>query len=342
MSTSRLRALPRARNLVAASLTGLLLVSAAACSDDADAGSASGGDTTRTLHVGQLGSSKVTEALLEAAGESEGLDYAVDYSLFPTGGGGFLEAVPSGSVDVALMADTPPIFGQVAGVETKIVGVQTTLVDDESTVEIFAPADSDIDSAADLEGKKVALTEGTILQYTVLKALEEEGLSYDDITAVNLPPADAVTAYQSGDVDAVAALGPQLAQLTAAGDTVVADGVGTTTGYQYAVATSAALADEQKMDDLTDYLERVGRAQAWAAENRDVWAENYAEVIGLPVEIAQILVDRESYEWVPIDDEVVAAQQEQADAYTDLGLIETELDVAEEFDDRLNSTLAGK
>jgi sulfonate transport system substrate-binding protein len=333
------RSLLRARNVVAAALTGALLLTAAACSDDAEADEAAGSDQTRTLHVGQLGASKVTEALLQAAGEADDLDYTIEYSLFPTGGGGFMEAVPSGSVDVALMADTPPIFGQVAGIETKVVGVQTSVVDDASTVQIFAPSDSGIDSAADLKGKKIGLTEGTILQYTVLKALEEEGLSYADITPVNLPPADAVTAYQGGDIDAVAALGPQLAQLTAAGDKVVADGVGTTTGYQYAVATSQALSDDQKVDDITDYLQRVGRAQAWAAENKDAWAEKYAAVIGLPVQIAQILVDRESYEWLPIDDEVIAAQQEQADAYAELGLIQTELDVSQEFDDRLNDAL---
>ena len=331
----------RARDLIAASLAGALLLGTSACSDDAAAGESTGGGD-RTLHVGQLGASKVTEALLTASGEDDGLDYGVDYSLFPTGGGGFMEAVPSGSVDVALMADTPPIFGQVAGVETKVVGVQTSVVEGASTVQVFAAKDSGIESAADLEGKKVALTEGTILQYTVLKALEEEGLSMKDITPVNLPPADAVTAFQGGDVDAVAALGPQLAQLTAAGDTVVADGVGATTGYQYAVATSAALADEQKADDISDFLQRVGRAQAWAADNQDAWTETYAEVTGLPVDIARILVERESYQWLPIDDDVIAAQQEQADAYTDLGLIQTELDVTQEFDDRLNDTLAGR
>lgn len=331
----------RARNLLAATLAGALLLGTSACSDDASAGASDGGGD-RTLRVGQLGASKVTEALLAAAGESDDLDYSVEYSLFPTGGGGFMEAVPSGSVDVALMADTPPIFGQVAGIETKVVGVQTSVVEGESTVQVFAPADSGIESAADLKGKKVALTEGTILQYTVLKALEQEGLSYKDITPVNLPPADAVTAFQGGDVDAVAALGPQLAQLTAAGDKVVADGVGTTTGYQYAVATSAALADDQKVEDITDYLERVGRAQQWAAENKDEWTEKYAAVTGLPVDIARILVERESYEWLPIDDDVIAAQQEQADAYTDLGLIQTELDVTQEFDDRLNDELAGE
>ena len=295
-----------------------------------------------TLHVGQLGSSKTTEALLKAAGEDQGMDYKVEYSLFPTGGGGFMEAVPSGAVDVAQMADTPPIFGQVAGVETKVIGVQSTLKEGQSFVEIFAPQDSGITSMADLKGKKVALTEGTILQYTVVEALEKAGLSYSDITPVNLAPADSLTAYQSGDVDAVAVLGPQLAQLTMAGDTVVGDGAGITTGYQYSVATDKALADDEKSADIVDFLQRVGRAQAWADDHQDEWIPQYAAVLGVPEEMAKVLVDRESYAWVPIDDDVIAAQQDQADAYTDLGLIQTKLDVGSEFDDSYNDQLAGK
>jgi sulfonate transport system substrate-binding protein len=330
------------RRLAAVAAVSLLVPGLAACSGEAEgAASGSGAGGTTTLRVGQLGSSKVTEALLEAAGEDTGLDYDVEYSLFPTGGGGFMEAVPSGSVDVAQMADTPPIFGQVAGVETKVIGVQSTLEEGESFVEVFAPKGSGLGSMADLAGKKVALTEGTILQYTVVKALEEEGLSYKDITPVNLPPADAVTAYQSGDVDAVAALGPQLAQLTMAGDKVIGDGVGVTTGYQYSVATTAALANDDKQAAIVDYLQRVGRAQAWADEHKDQWIPQYAAVLGVPEEMAKVLVDREDYEWVPIDDDVIAAQQDQADAYTELGLIQTELDVAQQFDDSYNAELAG-
>jgi sulfonate transport system substrate-binding protein len=327
-----------AQHLLAALSLAAVALGAAACGGD----SAGAGASSDTLNVGQLGSSKVTEALLKAAGEDKGMDYSIQWSLFPTGGGGFIEAVPSGSVDVALMADTPPIFGQVAGVETAVVGVETTLAPDQSTVEVFASKDSGISGAQDLKGKKVGLTEGTILQYTVVKALEKAGLSYTDITPVNLPPADAVTAFQSGDVDAVAALGPQLAQLTAAGDPVVADGVGTTTGYQYAVATSAALKDTGKVADITDYLQRVGRAQEWAAQHADEWTATYADVLGVPVEIAKTLVDREKYTWIPIDETVISAQQDQADAYTDLGLIKDRLDVGAEFDDQLNDALVGK
>lgn len=293
-----------------------------------------------TLDVGELGSVNVDKALLAASGQDKGMNYSISWSLFPTGGGGFLEAVPSGSVDLALMADTPPIFGQVAGVQTKVVGVEKTLVPGKSYVEIFAPKNSDIHSMADLKGKKVALTEGTILQYTVLGALKKAGLSYHDITPVNLAPTDAITAFQNGDVDATAALGPQLAQLEAAGDRVIGSGEGITTGYQYAVAASAALSNPTKRAEITDYLQRIGRAQQWADAHRAEWTKDYAQVVGLPQSVAKIIVDRQQYSWIPIDKSVIAAQQKEADAYTNLGLIKSKLDVSSEFDPSLNSVLA--
>jgi sulfonate transport system substrate-binding protein len=315
--------------------------SSSSASSSSSGASSSSSSQGGTLNIGELGSAQVDAALLAASGEDKGMKYTINWSLFPTGGGGFIEAVPSGSVDLALMADTPPIFGQVSGVATKVVGVETTLPKDKSTVQIFAKPGSGISSAKDLKGKKVALTAGTILQYTVVQALKKAGLSYTDITPVNLAPADALAAYKSGDVDAVAALGPQLAQLTIAGDKVVADGVGTTTGYQYAVAASAALGDTTKLADITDYLQRIGRAQQWADDHREAWTAQYAKVLNVPAPVVKVLVDRQQYSWLPIDDAVIAAQQGQADAYTSLGLIKKKLDVSSEFDKRLNDILTG-
>lgn len=321
---------PRASRRLRRSLAGVLgaalvATAAAACSGGADAEGPAG-----TLNVGQLGAAEVTRALLEAAGEAN-TDYKVTYSLYPNGGPGFLEAVPSGAVDMAFMADTPSIFAQAAGLPVKAISVATTLKEGESTVEIFAAADSKVRDLADLKGRKVATTEGTILQYTLAKALEEEGLSLKDVQVVNLSPPDAIAAFDSGDVDAVTALDPQLSQLAAKGAMTIGDGVGLTSGYFFGVATEDAIGDEQKADNLRDFVERHERARKWADEHPDEWAEKYAEVTGLPLEIAKAIVAREQYTPVIIDDEVYSHQQAQADKYAELGLLQNKLDVKAEF-----------
>lgn len=334
------------RGLAAAA--ALLSLTLAACSsggstsaDPTDAGTRAAGDVDTSgvvLQVGELGAALTQQQLLEAAGEADGLDYEVSYSLFPAGPA-FMEAVPSGAVDLALMADTPAIFAQVGGIPIKVVGVQASAKEGTSTVEIVTRPDSGITSVADLEGKKVALLSATILQYTVVRALEAEGLSYDDITPVELPLTDAAAALEKGDVDAVASLDPTLQQLKANGAVTIGDGEGITSGYSYVVAADAALADPAKDAAIADYLGRLGRAQEWAVAHADEWAAAFSELTGLPEPISQAVRARAAAGWVAIDDAVVAKQQEQADGYTDLGLIAEPIDVSAEFDPRYNDVL---
>lgn len=167
------------RAAAAAVATSAAVLALAACGGDSAATDAAGDDVV--LRVGELGTAITQETLLDSAGEGDDLGYEVEYSLFGNGPA-FMEAVPSGAVDLTVMADTPSIFAQVGDIPVKVVAVQDTLAEGESFVEIVANPGSGIASVADLAGKKVAVQPATILQYTVVRALEAEGLSYDDIT----------------------------------------------------------------------------------------------------------------------------------------------------------------
>jgi sulfonate transport system substrate-binding protein len=332
------RTRPSARALTAALTLPLLVLGLSACGGDSAASESSGDDVV--LRVGELGTAVTQEKQLESAGEGDDLGYEVEYSLF-NNGPAFMEAVPSGAVDVAIMADTPSIFAQVGKIPVKVVAVQDTLKDGESFVEIVANPDSGITSVADLKGKKVAINPATILQYTVVRALEAEGLSYDDITPVELPLPDAAAALAKGDIDAAASLDPTLQQLKANGAVTIGDGEGFTTGYSYVVATEAALADPAKAEAIGDYVARLGRSFEWAAENPAEWATTLSALTGLPEPIALAAQERRGAGWVPIDDDVIAQQQEQADVYTELGLIAEPLDVSTQYDNRYDDLLTG-
>ncbi|PFG41548.1 sulfonate transport system substrate-binding protein [Isoptericola jiangsuensis] len=326
------------RAAAAAVATSAAVLALAACGGDSAATDAAGDDVV--LRVGELGTAITQETLLDSAGEGDDLGYEVEYSLFGNGPA-FMEAVPSGAVDLTVMADTPSIFAQVGDIPVKVVAVQDTLAEGESFVEIVANPGSGIASVADLAGKKVAVQPATILQYTVVRALEAEGLSYDDITPVELPLPDAAAALAKGDVDAVASLDPTLQQLKANGAVTIGDGEGFTTGYSYVVATEAALADPAKADAIGDYLARLGRSYDWTVDHAADWAATTSQLTGLPEPVALAAQERRGSGWVPIDDDVVAKQQEQADVYTALGLIAEPLDVSTEYDDRYDDQLTG-
>ncbi len=79
--------------------------------------------------------------------------------------------------------------------------------------------DSPLKTIADLKGKKVAVGRGWNVQYRLVRALEDAGLSFDDIQPAWVNnAADARTAFESGKVDAVGLWDPFLAGAQLAGN----------------------------------------------------------------------------------------------------------------------------
>lgn len=82
------------------------------------------------------------------------------------------------------------------------------LVNDNSTGNdkiIVAP---EINTIADLKGKKVAAEEGTVDHFLLLQGLKGAGLSAEDIEFVPLETGKAASAFVAGQVDAVAVFAP--------------------------------------------------------------------------------------------------------------------------------------
>src|SRR5699024_10803212 len=67
---------------------------------------------------------------------------------------------------------------------------------------------SGIENVADLKGKKVAATLGTDPYIFLLRALNEAGVSVDDVEIVNLQHGDGASSLTSGSIDAWAGLDP--------------------------------------------------------------------------------------------------------------------------------------
>ncbi|BAZ43021.1 aliphatic sulfonates family ABC transporter periplasmic ligand-binding protein [Chondrocystis sp. NIES-4102] len=86
------------------------------------------------------------------------------------------------------------------------------LVNDNSTGNdkiIVAP---EINTIADLKGKKVAVEEGTVDHFLLLQGLKRAGLSGEDIELIPLETGKAASAFVAGQVDAVAVFAPYTTQ----------------------------------------------------------------------------------------------------------------------------------
>jgi sulfonate transport system substrate-binding protein len=319
-----------------ATLVPLVLV--AACSSSAPDPGPSKGDRSTTLRVGQLRAN--LEPLLDAAGQLSSLPYEIEWSSFDVGPDA-IAAESAGAIDIAYMADTPPIFAQAAHIGVKIIGL-TRAPGGARNVALLVGAGSDVLSVSDLADREIAVVPGTVTQYLLIEALSEAGLTLNDVRQVNVQGPEAIAALQAGDVEAAVLVDPLLATALAAGQTrVLLDGSGLLSGSNVLVAREQALQDRSRAEALEDLLARIKAALTWAADHPDAWAAIYGSTNHLSRQTALQAVQRSATILVPIDDAAIAAQQRQADAFTSIGLIRDPLDVAEEFDNRYNGALFG-
>jgi sulfonate transport system substrate-binding protein len=289
--------------------------------------------STVVLRVGdQKGASR---ALLTTAGLLD-TPYRIEWSTF-TSGPPLLEAASGGAIDIGGVGNTPPIFA--AAANAKIFVVSTAKGNVESDA-ILVPEGSDLRTVTDLRGKSIAVAKGSSAHGQILLNLKKVGLSIQDVKLNFLQPSDAYAAFTQKRVDAWATWDPYTSQaILEAKARVLADGRGVANGHTFQAAGRAALSDPGKNAAIKDYVARIARAQKWSDAHREEWAQAWAADTGLPIAVTRAAVERGPDLSVPLDDTVIQAQQELADAFSDTASLPSTVDFARFVDKRYTAEL---
>ncbi|MDM9557662.1 sulfonate ABC transporter substrate-binding protein [Bordetella petrii] len=279
-----------------------------------------------TLRIGfqKYGTLTILKALgtLDKALAAQGI--AVKWTEFPAGPQ-LLEGLNVGSIDFGTVGEAPPIFAQAAGAPLVYVGNEPPAPDSEA---ILVPKDSPVRSVTDLKGRKVALNKGSNVHYLLVKLLEQAGVAYRDVNVAYLTPADARAAFERGAIDAWVIWDPfQAAAELQLGARVLADGKGVVNNYQFFLA-SRAYADRHPQVIRT-VLEEIRKGDLWARENPTQAVDLLQPVLGLERPIVELAARRLAYGVQPVTREVLAHQQDIADAFHALKLIPRKLDVSQ-------------
>jgi sulfonate transport system substrate-binding protein len=274
-----------------------------------------------------------TRGILEASGQLKDVPYQIEWFNFPAAQP-LGEALNAGAIDVGGLGDAPLIFAYSAGAKIRAVSAaRSTPVD----LAIVVPDGSPIRNAADLKGKRIATTRGSIGHYLAVATLEHANLKLTDVTWSYMQPVDAQAALATGGVDAWSTWDPYVALTEARQHTrSVANGVGVSSGLSFEAATDTAIRD--KHAQLADFLRRVAAGQRWALSHPDEVAAIQSRVTGLPADVLKTVYQRAQLHPVPIDSNVIAEQQRTADLYLRADVIKTRLDVAPSFDKQFSST----
>lgn len=214
---------------------------------------------------------------------------------FPSGNDA-LQALEAGDVDY-VQVGTPSFPAILEGMDLVYLGNysgSSSQLGIDETMAMVATAGSEInpDNWSTLEGKTIAITEGSINQLYLLGLLEENGVDPESVELESLGPPDMGAALQSGSVDAAVAWDPWPIAWTNDVDGVeeVSRGGGYIAYIGYLVSTREYV--ENNPEAVEAFLTARAAADDWMREN--------------PVEAADVIV-----RWIPGTDIKVAEEAMQ-------------------------------
>lgn len=314
------------RRFAAGLLAVAAVLTAAGCGSGPTASAAAAKKTT-TVRIGVLNGSDTGLALARTSGglttalQKAGAtaDYAGPFPAFVPAA----EAIKAGAVDITIGGLLSWVGGVAADPELVVFAKQP---DQQTNEGIVATKASGISSLTDLRGKRIAINKAGTGQYLLLKALDAAGLTISDVKPVYLPPADAATAFQSGQVDAWATWGNFFATAaTSKGAHVVATGadVGSHNDTVYVVARAFLKAHPDIVRAVYDALQR---ATEDAAANPSI-LQRAREADHLSAAVIAFEKKAPPATIEPVTAAVEAAWQKEADFWTQNRVIPGRVDV---------------
>jgi taurine transport system substrate-binding protein len=162
-------------------------------------------------------------------------DTTIEWKLFDSGGS-VNEAVAARSVDIGLAGSSPVSRGLSQPLDYQVPWIFDVIGKAEALV-----VKPEIASIADLKGKKIATPLASTSHYSLLAALQANGLSQKDVKIIDAEPDDIYAAWSRGDIDGAYVWNPNLAKIKSDGGKVLIDSAqlaqqGKTT-YDLAVVT---------------------------------------------------------------------------------------------------------
>ncbi len=273
---------------------------------------------------------------LRESGQLNNLPYDLKLTSFDSGAP-VQEALNAGALDVGFTGDLPFLFVYAAGAPVKAVGAWRNNPD---SIALLTRPDTAIHSLKDLKGKQIAVNRGGWGHYLLLGLLERAGLKPTDVTLRFLGPVDGRAALASHSVDAWATWEPYVSSAIVVDQDVLVPqggGNGILSGYSYALARDEALKDPAKRDAIADLLARLAKAQIWAKQHPQAFAQALSTSLGMPTTITIRWIASADIHPADFNPQVADTLQQSADFFFKYHVLPKSIDVHKAFDYRLSA-----
>ncbi|WP_244929844.1 aliphatic sulfonate ABC transporter substrate-binding protein [Nocardioides sp. W7] len=332
MTTHHLRPTVR-RTLAALVATSAVLAGATACAEGEAAGDDDGG--TRSLEL-DYATYNPLSLVIKDQGWLEDEDVEVTW-VKSEGSNKANEALRAGAIDVGSTAGSAALLARANGSPIHAIDIYSQ----PEWAAVVVGADSEITELSQLEGKKVAATQGTDPYFFLVQALEAEGVDRSKVSIENLQHADGAAALQNGAVDAWAGLDPIMANAETQGAELIYRNIDFNT-YGFLNATEDFLEEEPELAQLV--VDAYAKARDWVQENPDEAVAILAAEAGIDEAVARtVLTERTNLDF----DHVPGTAQldvltKVGPLFVETGDVEEQAQIDDALDTLLDDTWAAK
>ena len=127
-------------------------------------------------------------------------------------------AMASGGIDLGLAGSVPVSTGLAQDLPYMVYLIHDIIGDNEA---LGVTADSGIATMADVVGKKIAVPFGSTTHFSLLSALDKEGIDPNTVEVLDMQPPDMLAAWQRGDIDGGFVWHPTLSRMMEDGGTIL-------------------------------------------------------------------------------------------------------------------------
>ncbi|WP_330172905.1 ABC transporter substrate-binding protein [Streptomyces sp. NBC_01498] len=260
-----------------------------------------------------------TQVALRLSGQIDKLPFTVKWANL-SGGPQCSEAFRADSLDVCAAAEIPSIHAHWTGLDTKLVAAAFRTDPVKNPIyELGIAPGADIDTLADLRGKRIAYSPGQAQGALVLRILAKAGLTKEDVKLVELPSTGDVypTALGGRQVDAAPLGGVNIKRYPAKygkdGGKTIPHGLRDDPSHLWVPTDSVS--DPRKAAAIREFVAYWAKAEVWVDTHPEEWIEGYyVKDQGLSREDGEYLVRTAGHPAVPGDwTRTIADQQKTVD-----------------------------
>lgn len=197
------------------------------------------------------------------------------------------ESLAAGESDIGVIGDVPTVSSIAAGQDNQIISLTC---DAPLSYSLLVPADSEVQSVAELKGKKIATVVGSTGHNLVNKLLAAADLTMNDIELINISAGDCASVLSTGQVDAVAIWEPTITRLVDDGTAkIIASGDECgLLGVNSMVARKPYAEENQEIvQAVVDQYEKA--IEALGNKDEDVWSKIAEEFMLEPDQLTRII-----------------------------------------------------